>query len=291
MNASKLTRREALAGLGLLATAGAALSPSQAQAAVPGVPGAGGVAHSDLDRFVRLRGSPDGAPVMWVYAGVLLGKPEGQVARPLVRVHGVSFTQARRRPEGGYDWRLDEVGYYSDLASDAVLEAWVNPFTGAAVRPAHYHSPEYLVYSDQGIASGDPLPPGAELRGAITRLADVAGIAAMTEDLYVTVAARPAADGKAARAARAMASLGTYTAVAADLDRAGAHWVDCQMSYGTMNSFAGWLGMEGTPGVQNMRLAGRKCRVADRDAVPRWLRDRMNRDYPQFLDASDRWPS
>jgi hypothetical protein len=291
MSASKLTRREALGGLGLLAAAGTAPSLSQAQAAVPGTPGAGTVARSDLDRFVRLRGSPDGAPVMWVYAGVLLGKPEGQVARPLLRVHGVSFTQARRRSDGAYDWRLDEVGYYSDLESDTILESWVNPFTGAAVRPAHYHSPEYLVYSGQGVASGDPLPPGAELRGAITRLADVAGIAAMTEDLYVTVAARPAAVGKPARAARAMASLGTYSALVADLDRASTQWVDCQMSYGTMNSFAGWLGMEGTPGVQNMRLAGRKCRVADRDAVPRWLRERMNRDYPKFLDTTDRWPS
>lgn len=291
MNASKLTRREALGGLGLLAAAGTAPSLAQSQSTTPGTPGAGSVARSDLDRFVRLRGSPDGAPVMWVYAGVLLGKPEGQVARPLVRVHGVSFTQARRRPDAGYDWRLDEVGYYTDLSSDAVLESWVNPFTGAAVRPAHYHSPEYLVYSDQGVASGDPLPPGAELRGSITRLADVAGIAAMTEDLYVAVAARPAAQGQAARPARALASLGTYTALAADLDRPGTHWVDCQMSYGTMNSFAGWLGMEGTPGVQNMRLAGRKCRIADRDAVPRWLRERMHRDYPQFLDANDRWPA
>ena len=84
-----LTRRGVLLGLGALGMAGS----MSARAAAP----------TNADRFVRMRGSPDGKPVMWVYRGVLLVKLAGQLARPLVGVGGVSVTRAVPRAEGIYD--------------------------------------------------------------------------------------------------------------------------------------------------------------------------------------------
>jgi hypothetical protein len=37
-----------------------------------------------------LRAGTGGEPVMWRYAGILVGKPEGEMARPLTRIEGVS---------------------------------------------------------------------------------------------------------------------------------------------------------------------------------------------------------
>lgn len=274
MSVVSMSRRQVVAGIGLAG----ALTVSQAAPAT-----------SDAERFVRMRTSHDGKPVMWVYGGVLLVKPEGQVAKPLVGVGGMSFTRAVQEKPGVYHWHLDEVGYYRDLTTGAVLDTFVNPLNGKEVRPANYRSPLHLTYSGSQVMTRDPTPPGTEFTGRIARLAEVAGIAAMTEDLYVNVPAQPAADGKSARAARYLASLGTFTARATEVDAKSSRWIDCQLSYATMNSFAPWLGMEGVAGVQNMRLAGRKCRLFEPDAIPEWFRVRAAQDHPQFFDEPLTW--
>jgi hypothetical protein len=244
---------------------------------------------SDADRFVRMRTSYDGKPVMWVYGGVLYVKVEGQVAMPLVGVGGMSFTHAIQEKPGVYHWQLDEVGYYRDLTTGAVLDTFVNPLNGREVRPANYRSPQHMTYTGSEVLTRDPIPPGTKFTGRIVRLAEVAGLAAMNEDLYVNVPAQAASDGKPARAARYLASLGSFTARALELSARNSRWIDCQLSYSTMNSFAPWLGLDGVPGVQNMRLAGRKCRLFEPGAIPEWLRVRAAKDHPQFFDEPLTW--
>lgn len=223
---------------------------------------------------------------MWAYSGVLVLKPEGQVARPVTRVEGFSFNRAVPRAAGEYLYELDEVGYYCDLATGAVLEEWTNPFTGSRARPAHYRSPLKTLFSGMHVVPTSQLPPGTEFRGEITTLAEVGGLVAMTEDLYVRLPGRPADGAQPARPDRISASLATHTARAEDLARPAADWVDCWLHYGTMNSFAGWLGMDGMPGVQNMRLVGRKLRVTQLEMLPPWLLERARRDHPTFLSVA-----
>jgi hypothetical protein len=284
-----LTRRHALAGIGLLAGGCAAFARALASAPAPRVE-----STEALERFVRLRSSPGHAPVMWVFDGVLLAKPQDGVARPLLRSSGVTLTQVRARGPGLYDFRLEEVGYFRDLAGGEVLERWTNPLTGREVRPRNYRTPESLQLRPEG-PRAPSMPPQIEFRGALTTLAEVAGLVAMTEDLYVrvpataAVAATAQAPARAARPERHLASLGTYTASASDLQRPAAEWVDCQLSYATMNSFAEWLGMGDAPGMQNLRLAGRKVPHTDREAIPAWLRERIARDHPGFLDVPTQW--
>jgi hypothetical protein len=285
----RMSRRGALVGLGLAATGCTALTRALAAAPAPQAePG------DALERFVRLRSSPGHEPVMWIFDGVLLAKPEGRLARPLVRSSGVSLTQVRPRAPGVYDFRLEEVGYFRDLASGEVLERWTNPLTGREVQPRNYRTPESLELRPGG-PRAPSMPPEIEFQGALTTLAEVAGMVAMTEDLYVRVpaaAAVAATAGAAARPARPerfLASLGTYPASASDLRRDAAGWVDCQLSYATMNSFADWLGLGDMPGVQNLRLAGRKVRHTEREAIPACLRERIGRDHPTFVDLASRW--
>ena len=111
----------------------------------------------------------------------------------------------------------------------------------------------------------------------------------MTEDLFVRVPAMAAAGDRPARSERTLASLGTYTALSTDVDSTHKRWIECQLSYTTMNNFAPWLAMDGMVGVQNMRLAGRKCRLFARGAIPDWLQVRIERDHPQFLDEPGTW--
>lgn len=289
-----LTRRAALADLGGIAAATAssafaAAQPARAATADSADGAHGAIDAAQLERFIRMRTGPELAPIMFVYEGVLLGKPDGQLAQPLLRLAGVSFNRAIARGPGRYEWQLDECGYYRDLRSGEIVMDWTNPYTGAVVHPKHYRAPENMLYTVAGVQSADPLPPGVEFRGEITTLADSGGIVSMTEDLYVRVPGRAAAGDTAAKAPSVLASLGSFSCSSEALAKPGAHWIDCFMAYNTMNSFAGWLGMEGRPGVQNMRLAGRKHPATDFAAIPGWLRRRIASDHPSFFDVPRNW--
>ena len=281
------TRREAL-GVALAATLGGAATGAAANAAgatvapLPLSPSAG-PGPDGLQRFMRMRLGGRLGPVLWVYSGVLMVKPEGQVARPLVRIDGVSYTAAQPRADGSFDWELEEIGFYGDLQTGKVLERAINPFTGAEMRPVPYRSPQKLRFTPDGILPEQKMPPGGEFRGDITTLAQVGGTLAMTEDLYVRMPGRPAREGQPARPDRMFASLATFTSSVAQLERPAGDWVDCVFSYSTMNSLAGWLGMEGVAGIQSMRLVGEKRRENDLAAMPRWLRERIAVDYPGYL--------
>ena len=285
------SRRAVLGQLGLLM-----LAPGVAAATVAAQM-SGGVAAPARDRdpaqllrdSMRMRGSPDGAPVMWVYSGVLVVKPEGQLAREVARIEGLSFTRIAARDDGAWDLQLEEVGYFCDLTTGEVLEALINPFTGVQVRPRHYRSPQQLRFAGTGVQPIAQLPAGIEFRGEVTRLAEVGGVVALTEDLYVKLPGMPATEDAEARPERFSTSLATFISGAADLQRPESDWIDCTFSYTTLNSFVGWLEMSSLAGVQNMRLIGAKCRTDDHTAVPAALRARIAADHPDFLTSWTDW--
>jgi len=271
-------RRAVLAGLGAMLAAPALVADHL------DAPNSVATGDGELLRdFIRLRTAPDLSPVIWVYSGVLVVKPDAELARPVARIAGVSRSRATSRADGSWLWELDEAGYYCDLSSGLPVAELVNPFTGVTVRTKHYRSPQSLVFSRTGIVPANALPSDIEFRGEITRLAEVAGTVALTEDLYVKVSGRPASDGRPARSARLAASLATFTTLRRNLGLPEASWVDCQFNYTTLNSVAEWLGFAERGGVQDMRIVGVKCRIDQRDVVPDWLRFRVNAEHPDLL--------
>jgi hypothetical protein len=273
-------RRRAIQGLGLMMLAPGLSSMAQDI-------GAGyarnTIADDAFDRFLRMRTSPDGSPVLWVYSGVLVVKPEGEVARAVARIEGLSRSQATQQRDGRWLWDLDEAGYFCDLTSGDIAEKIFNPFTATWVRPGHYRSPQKLLLSARGIEPGMSLPEGVEFRGEITTLAQVAGTVAMTEDLYVKLPSVPEAEGRAARPERFAASLATFTTREANFNLASSQWVDCQFNYTTLNSFVGWLGMAGQAGVQDMRIVGVKIRQDAQTSIAAPLRQRIMSEHRDLL--------
>ena len=285
---TRLNRRDMLAGVG--AGIGAlALLPAGAHATAQAAPREARPPalplppDATLDDFMFMRGSPDGEPVMWVYSGVFVVRPEGRRARPLARIEGVSYTQASRGEDGAWAFSLEEVGYFCDLATGKVLTALHNPFTGETVAPRPYRSPQRLVFAGNEVTPADALPPGIDFRGEVTRLADIGDTLAMTEDLYVRVPPMSGPEGE--RPERIANSLATFIASAAAVRNRGEAWIDCTFAYTTMNTFIPWLGMASVPGVQNMRLIGTKFRPDAADAIPQTLRERIDADHPDFLIA------
>ena len=274
------SRREMLAGLGLLSLAPAVRS---AQASVQDSVASAHIDDQTFDEFIRMRTAPDLAPVLWIYSGVFVIKPAGEVARPVARIEGLSRSQAKSRADGSWLWELDEAGYYCDPSSGRPTDKLNNPFTGKTVEPRHYRSPQTLIFSKQGITPARGLPQGVEFRGEITKLAEIAGTTALTEDLYVKLPGRAASGDSPARPARYAASLATFTARKAQFSRPRSEWIDCQFNYTTLNSFVEWLGMQGQEGVQDMRIVGIKCRIDETTGLPPWLLERVRTDHPDLL--------
>lgn len=288
-------RRQAIKGLGLLMLSPGLSASAQEIVAAPARngltgnaptgegPAGEGLTGDAFENFLRMRTSPDGSPVWWVYSGALVVKPEGEVARAVARIEGLSRSQATRQSDGRWLWELDEAGYFCDLTHGDIADKIFNPFTATWVRPAHYRSPQKLLLSPSAIEPAMPLPNGVEFRGEITTLARVAGTVAMTEDLYVKLPATPMTEGRAARPTRFAASLATFTTREANFSAAPSAWVDCQFNYTTMNSFVGWLGMAGQAGVQDMRLVGVKIRHDALDAIDGRLRQRILSEHRDLL--------
>lgn len=275
-------RRRAVQGLGLMALAPGLSSRVMADTSLA-PHSANPLAPDSFQRFLRMRTAPDGSPVLWVYSGVLVVKPEGEVAQPLARIEGLSRSQATKQADGRWLWELDEAGYFCDPVSGEVAEKVFNPFTAAWVRPRHYRSPQKLILSPTRIDPGVSLPDGVDFRGEITELARIAGTVAMTEDLYVKMSGVPAAEGSPARPPRFAASLATFSTRETQFEWPGTEWIDCQFNYTTLNSFVGWLDMSGAAGVQDMRLVGVKIRIDDQASVSDRLRRRIMSEHRDLL--------
>ncbi len=272
-----LDRRSLLVGLAGAALAGPALARST------GVLDRLGLADPDkaTDAFVRMRCNLPGQWGTWVYRGDLLVRPQGQLAQSVCRIEGISFNRAVRRPDGGWDYELEEVGYYCANDTGRPADRIVNPFTGATVSVRHYRSPQKLTFADRVVRPNQELPPGISYRGVITAPVEIGENVFASEDLYVSSPARPATADRPARAARIQTSLAMFQVRGRDLLRPG--WVPSTNHYSTMNDIIEWLDMASMPGVQNMRLVMTKGQ--DLSRAPAWLLERARADHPTFFEG------
>lgn len=141
------TRRALLGTLGSVALAASAAAASAPSAAAERARDHGGSKASALDlatpagnvlAMAKLVGDTSGRTKHGWYRGTLIGLADGEAARDLLGIVGMStqrLTPLTDRP--GWQLLQKEVGFFTDLDSGAVLDRWVNPYNGEAVEPFH----------------------------------------------------------------------------------------------------------------------------------------------------------
>jgi hypothetical protein len=234
------------------------------------------------DDFVRVRCSQPGRWGVWVYRGVLIGKVEGERAHKLLHVEGMSYNKAVRQETGGYEYHLDEAGYYCDLVTGEPVSEAVNPMNGKTVKVQHYRSPQRYIFKDGQVQSTNVLPPGTEFVGEITQPTVIGNRVFVGEDIFAKVPAAAAENGAPARPLQVATSMVMFSAALEDLQTQSDRWVPAEATYNTMNTFRPWLEMGDTPGVMNMRLE--MVKFQDERGAPEWLRTRIAKDHPDFFD-------
>ena len=71
-------------------------------------------ASQPVAALARIRARSDGEPVLWWWQGEVLGKRPGEIAKRLMRINGIGFNRLTRLPDGLWESRMSEAGYYID---------------------------------------------------------------------------------------------------------------------------------------------------------------------------------
>jgi hypothetical protein len=129
-----VTRRGLLSGMGF--AAGAAVLSG------PGIASRGGGPVRPLDiqdprdnlyGFAKMWGTIGPKPVISAYQGVQYAVVKGKRAKPLFGFQGFANIRNLILPDGSVKVMGKECGYFTDLASGAIIDVWDNPWTGERV--------------------------------------------------------------------------------------------------------------------------------------------------------------
>lgn len=282
------------ASLGLLAGfAAAAAARSPAAAAVlpsPAAPAAGidlANPQARVRAYLRIRCRLDGKPTYMPYRGTIFGKPEGKAAVALFDVAGFSWSTVTQIGESRY--RVDgvEAGYFLDRNTGEPLDHWTNPLNNLETTVRHYRSWSHIVVSPEGLEPvlDKPRPAGFSFSATSGDPMIMNGNIWIHEDLIGQFPSAPKSTfadplqyfGPVLTAT----SLATWSAAVAELADPAAAFVPSMLSYQTLGSWRPFMRMGSAPGLISWRMFGAKQPSVD--AVPTALRERVIKDYPDFL--------
>ncbi len=115
-----------------------------------------------LYAVVKLRGDVAGGRVLQWYTGELALLVPGRMPEPVASYQGVVRTDWTPRPDGAFDYRTFDLGYFGDPETGEAVDELTNPFTGEQVKPTLIEDgPIEFIYSSRGIyseARGAPAP-------------------------------------------------------------------------------------------------------------------------------------
>jgi hypothetical protein len=235
--------------------------------------------------LARIRARSDGQPVLWWWQGEVLGKRPGEIAKRLLRINGIGFNRLSRLPDGLWESKMSEAGYYIDADSGAFLDSWTNPYTGRVVTPpANRLRLRYLI-EDSGLIR--PSFPGAPFDGHVGAPVMVGDTVWSSERLAAQfpAPATPTVPGAPKGLAGEPMEVTHFCASVADVNNPLLSLVPATMSHTTMWSFYPWMGMDADAGYVLSEIIGRK--IAGPADIPAALRERIERDHPGFLANPD----
>jgi hypothetical protein len=252
---TRWSRRNALLTLGASAALAGARGARAARSSV----------LSPMDTYAKIRCSLEPELVPFWYRGQAMVALQDDVPRASLGVEGFSYTRFTREADGSWMTKLIEVGYFTDLATGAIVDETHNPLNGAPVRPHHFTSPPQLfaVKPDGTMASTRKLPPPSEFAGRVGQPFRQGPEVWVDEDelgrLESSAVPAPLRE-EGAPAMLVLGSMTTYRARAADVDDPRLANAPCTFHLQELSSLPGRFGMGAVVGKQMWRVSGRKLR-------------------------------
>lgn len=303
-----MERRDFLVGTGLLA-GGAMLATTAAQAAQTGAPrkDAGSLKGAALDlttprgnreAWARLLANTDMKSTKYGWAqGIVQGVRPGESVRDLVGFTMLSCARLLPKEDGdpGYRKVLREVGLYTDLRSGEIIEEWRNPYLNETVRvvpiandPFNHTITDFRPSPPNygGLNSRDA-PPKVPLQFDWTRRGDRLNMLSYI-NLFYPSALQPAKwPRESAHPFSQVTETFLYQIDWNDMQDPKKTSVEYHGTWGRTTPWLPWMLMGPTPGhCQYHTFMGA---VDDIEKIDRKTLDYIEKKYPKYLKAPDRW--
>ena len=255
------------------------------QAAEPATPdvAAKNPSLGPTELYARARGGAGNDPGLWWYSGRLWGQPAADKAVQFFAVEGFSFNNMIRREDGSLAQIMEEVGFWKDPESGAVLDDWVNPLNGLPCEPGHFRSRQELEFSADGVLTRPEV-----LDGHITE-PTLSGPTMWISEILLGRFDNPRKQGQDPLTyvgpVRTVTSLATYAMDAEQILSSVPGFVETTLHFQSMSKWYPWMRMGQAQGNISFELSGRKLpRVDD---LPDSLRSIIEQRRAGFLDNPD----
>lgn len=243
--------------------------------------------ENQLAVYARMRGNGvGGARGIWWISGTIYAKQLGAMAVPMIGMSGVSLNAMAAAPGGGLQQSMEEAGYFTDLATGAIIGQWKNPFTGDMRPTEPYRMAVQQIIRGDGMVERPPNPKfPMEVSGGLSRVQVSGDTVWIEENTSAKVPLLgPSAPGRppaiVAGKSRVIDNLATFQSRVDDLLTPMPNFVPATLAYQETDPWFPWMGMGDREGLQVWQLKGRKLRGLDE--LPMELAQRLKADHPDF---------
>lgn len=243
-----------------------------------------------LAAYAKTRARLDGGRAAFWYTSHSISQPENSPPQLLFVHEGVSFHQIRFLPDRSLEAVFSDCSYVLDPDTRKVMTSFNNPYTKAVNQPHHQQAmvaPTLRITPEQAINTSFNFPP-AVFRDMRVRPPTVNGDTIwFNDDILFYKPAGLDEEGLPdflPEGAMAQTELVTYRAKLSDVQNPNLVSAPATISISANIPWSRWLDMGDRPGGIFTRYMGRK--LDNLGEVPQWLRRRITRDYPDYLNSS-----
>jgi hypothetical protein len=273
----------AAAGIGIAGAAAGARADAASRRRVP-------VDFADpaqnLRAFIKLTGDldPKAETVGWFGGTVFAVTAPDKPLLPLYGVEGFGVLRVTAQPNGAWRMFNREIAFYKDVKTGEFIDQWVNPFTRETVEVSPIHNkvvnaeiaPIMKMDFDGTMVEVPFRPPWEIFGGKAFSLFEVH--TAFPSPMQPEQWPRESA-GKVLRVSEMFQRFTTL----ADLEDAGRSYCDYTGTWTRVGPWLPWMAQGQAPGHLLYRCFMDRTGTADR--LPKALRERTERRYPEFFRA------
>lgn len=241
-----------------------------------------------LIALIKMRGSLDGAPVLWWYKGSQYGIADRQPTL-LWQVEGAQLGKYIKKDDGSYDHVFRDIMFYVDPITDEVIKSYSNPYTSRTHEPPVMRMGPFTVNvntSGQSVKLPPGMPPGSLVVDWRNEPLTVQGGNLYLRESATTKIANPAkGSGKEGVSNKGFFYINDFFTLIGrvdDIQNETNVSVPAHTSYQSLNEWTPWLGMGDREGEVLGR--GDSVKLKDYTELPNELRKNIEANEPGFFE-------
>lgn len=247
--------------------------------------------HDPNDRLIaliKMRGSLDGAPVLWWYKGSQYGVVDRQPTL-LWHVEGAQLGKYVVKDDGSYDHIFRDIMFYVDPDSDQVIKSYTNPYTRRTHAPPVMRMGPFTTNINtegQNVETPPSMPPDSLIVDWRNEPFTVQGGNLYMRESATTKIANPAAaSGTDSASSKPYFFINDFFTLIGRVDEIQDESnlsVPAHTSYQSLNEWTPWLEMGDREGAVFGR--GDSVKLKDYTELPDVLRQSIEAEEPGFFE-------